>query len=180
MQLGQPVRVERLALFERQVAADKIVIENIVVDGRIEQMTVETRTSLADALRDELGVTSVRLGCEQGVCGSCSVVVDGVAQRSCLTLAVQADGTQVETLAGLAEGIEDLRSAFSRHFAVQCGFCASGVLVTAAVWLTTASAVDEDAVRSMLSGNVCRCSGYEGMVRAVLEVAADRGLTGSG
>lgn len=151
----------------------------IVVDGRSERLSLETRTSLADALRDELAVTSVRLGCEQGVCGSCAVVVDGVAQRSCLTLAVQVDGASVETLSGVADRIEDLRAAFARNFAVQCGFCASGVLVTAALWLDAAPLVDEAAIRTMLSGNVCRCSGYEGMVRAVRETAEARGLTGS-
>lgn len=165
------------------VPANETVAVELVVDGEVERVSVEGRTSLADALRDELAVTAVRVGCEQGVCGSCTVVVDGVAQRSCLTLAVQADGATVETLSGLADGIEDLRAAFARHFAVQCGFCASGVLVTAATWLTSmpdVTEVDEGAVRAMLSGNVCRCSGYDGMVRAVMDVAAARGLMSRG
>ena len=156
--------------------AGSFVPVTVRVDGTDERVAVEARTSLADALRNQLGVNGVRVGCEQGVCGSCTVLVDGVSQRSCLTLAVQADGAEVTTIAGLADAIDDLRAAFSRHFAVQCGFCASGALVTAAEWLSSdpRPPVDEAAVREMLSGTICRCTGYDGMVRAILEVASDR------
>ena len=149
---------------------------DMVVDGESVSVRVEPRTSLADALREEAGVTSVRIGCEQGVCGSCTVAVDGVAQRSCLTFAVQADGASITTVAGIdalvGEVGEALRDALSRHFALQCGFCASGLVVTAAQWLSQQPSTDEDEVRRMLSGNICRCSGYDGMVRAIVEVAA--------
>lgn len=147
---------------------------NLRVDGVEESIVVEARTSLADGLRDQLGVTAIRVGCEQGVCGSCTVMVDGMSQRSCLTLAVQVEGAEVTTVAGLADTIDDLRAAFSRNFAVQCGFCASGALVTAAEWLTTDPDPDEDDVRRMLSGTICRCTGYDGMVRAILETAQRR------
>ena len=158
----------------KRVLAGTTVGVELSVDGTPVAIAVESRVSLADALRDELGMTSVRVGCEQGVCGTCTVLLDGRSQRSCLTLAVQADGAEITTVAGLAATLDDLRSALSRHFAVQCGFCAAGLLVTAAEWLATDPNPDEAAVRSMLSGNVCRCSGYNGMVHAILEVAQAR------
>lgn len=156
------------------IEPDGEVAVDLVVDGRSERLRAEPRTSLADALRDQLGVTGVRVGCEQGVCGSCTVVIDGVSQRSCLALAVQADGAEVTTVAGLTDAVDDLRAALSRHFALQCGFCASGLVVTAAEWLADDPRPDEVAVRQMLSGNICRCSGYDGMVRAIVEVAGRR------
>jgi 2-furoyl-CoA dehydrogenase 2Fe-2S iron sulfur subunit len=146
----------------------------LTVDGRSERLRVEPRLSLADALRDQLGVTGVRVGCEQGVCGTCTVVIDDVSQRSCLVLAIQAEGSHVTTVAGLSDAVDDLRAALTRHFALQCGFCASGLMVTAAEWLAGEPDPDEAAVRRMLSGNICRCSGYEGMVRAIVEVAEAR------
>lgn len=146
------------------------------VDGRARTTPVEARTSLADALR-AVGVTGVKLGCEQGVCGSCTVLLDGTSQRSCLVLAVQAEGVEVTTAAGLTEPIEELRAAFVDHFAVQCGFCASGVLVTAAAELAerqragTLDGLDRGTIAGLLSGNVCRCTGYGSMVAAIDQAA---------
>lgn len=148
----------------------------LTVDGRELTTTVEARTSLADAIR-AAGVTGVKLGCEQGVCGTCTVLVDGKSQRSCLVLAVQAESVEITTAAGLAGPIEELRTAFVDHFAVQCGFCASGVLVTAAAELAereragTLEDLDDDAVAGLLSGNVCRCTGYGSMVAAIGQAA---------
>ncbi|MGY9072985.1 MAG: (2Fe-2S)-binding protein [Acidimicrobiales bacterium] len=145
---------------------------NFRVDGRVICSTVEPRLSLADHLREDLGVTAVRVGCEQGVCGSCTVMLDGVSARACCTLAVQVDGAEVETVVGLADELEAVRAAFTRNFAIQCGFCASGVLVTAAEFLRTHPTATESEIRAMLSGTICRCTGYEGMVQALLELAS--------
>ncbi|MEL7207164.1 MAG: 2Fe-2S iron-sulfur cluster-binding protein [Actinomycetota bacterium] len=148
----------------------------LAVDGEERTVVVESRTSLADALR-AAGVTGVKLGCEQGVCGSCTVLLDGRSQRSCLVLAVQADEVAITTAAGLTGPIEELRAAFVDHFAVQCGFCASGVLVTAAAELSereragTLGDLDGDAIVGLLSGNVCRCTGYGSMVAAISQAA---------
>jgi len=155
----------------RRVEAGERAEVTVEIDGRRETASVDARTNLADFARG-VGATSVRVGCEQGVCGSCTVMLDDMSVRSCLVLAVQADGSRVETLAGIGGRIDELRAAFARHFALQCGFCASGILVTAAEWLAGDPVVDEAEVRRMLSANVCRCTGYEGMVRAILEVAS--------
>lgn len=157
----------------------------LTVDGRPRSVTVQARTSLADAVRSA-GVTGVKLGCEQGVCGSCTVLLDGTSQRSCLVLAVQAIGVEITTAATLTGPMEVLRSAFVDHFAVQCGFCASGVLVTAAAELAereqagTLDELDGDAVAGLLSGNVCRCTGYESMVDAILQAARQLGAGAAG
>lgn len=158
------------------VAAEGEVPVVLAVDGRELSAAVEARTSLADAVR-AVGVTGVKLGCEQGVCGSCTVLLDGESQRSCLVLAVQAEGVEITTAAGLAGPIDELRSAFVDHFAVQCGFCASGVLVTAAAELAererngTLNQLDQSTVAGLLSGNVCRCTGYGSMVAAITQAA---------
>ncbi|MEM7015824.1 MAG: (2Fe-2S)-binding protein [Pseudomonadota bacterium] len=154
-------------------ANDRHVVR-LNVDGRDVSLSVEPRTNLADGLREELGITSVRVGCEQGICGACSVLIDGVSQRACLTLAVQANGQVVTTAAGLGDEIDDLRDALQHHFAFQCGFCASGILITAASWLANSPEPDEMEVRRMLTDNMCRCTGYAGMVKAILDVATQR------
>ncbi|MBB6305901.1 2Fe-2S iron-sulfur cluster-binding protein [Xanthobacter tagetidis] len=135
---------------------------------------VEPRTSLADFLRDACGLTGTHLGCEHGVCGACTVLLDGAPVRGCLTYAVQADDRAVETVEGFADDaiVADLRTAFSRHHALQCGFCTPGMLVTAQDIVRRLGAVDEARIREELSGNLCRCTGYAGIVRAIAEVAA--------
>jgi 2-furoyl-CoA dehydrogenase 2Fe-2S iron sulfur subunit len=134
------------------------------------------RLLLSDFLRHELGATGTHVGCEHGVCGACTVRIDGVAARSCLTLAVQCDGRRVDTVEGLAAGgvLSDLQEAFRRHHALQCGFCTAGILMSCADWLARVPSPTEAQVREMLSGHLCRCTGYAPIVAAVLDVAARR------
>lgn len=149
---------------------------SVVVNGRLVERTVPARLTLADFLRDELQLTGTHLGCEHGVCGACSVFVDGRGVRACLMLAVQADGTRVTTVEGL-DGFEEtqrLRQAFSARGGLQCGFCTPGFLVSAVELLRdpdTEKPLTEDSVREALSGNICRCTGYQGIVQAVLDAA---------
>ena len=137
---------------------------------------VAARISLADFLRDELSLTGTKLGCEHGVCGACTVLLNGVAARSCLTLAAQADGAEVTTVEGLEDGRElnELQASFREHHALQCGFCTAGFLVTATALLESDDSPSEGQVRDVLSGNICRCTGYETIVDAVMAVAATR------
>jgi aerobic-type carbon monoxide dehydrogenase small subunit (CoxS/CutS family) len=137
--------------------------------------TVESRLSLAEMLRSRLRLTGTHLGCEHGVCGACTVLVDGAAVRSCLMLAVQVDGRSVETVENLASGDElnPLQEAFSKHHAVQCGFCTSGFLMSATAALREGPITSDDEARECLSGNICRCTGYAGMVRALVEVGSE-------
>jgi aerobic carbon-monoxide dehydrogenase small subunit len=144
----------------------------LCLNGAPERVVVPDRMTFADALRDRLGRTGTKLGCEQGVCGSCTVLVDGATARSCLMLAGQADGADVVTVEGLSDisiAGRALQEAFSRHDALQCGFCTPGFLM-ASLELLTEEELDEGRVREGLSGNLCRCTGYGGIVRAVLEV----------
>jgi aerobic-type carbon monoxide dehydrogenase small subunit (CoxS/CutS family) len=146
---------------------------SLVVNGRRETGLVEPRTTLADFLRGTLGLTGTHVGCEQGVCGACTVVVDGVAVRSCLHFAVQAEGCEVQTVEGLAgDGLHPLQQAFWDAQALQCGFCTPGLLMTALVALGERRGWDRESLRARLSGNLCRCTGYQTVVDAVL--AADR------
>jgi aerobic-type carbon monoxide dehydrogenase small subunit (CoxS/CutS family) len=148
---------------------DESVAIDITVNGVRYRRSVPARLLLADLLREELSLTGTHLGCEHGICGACTVICDGGAVRSCLMLAVQADGSSVTTVEGLANGeqLAPLQQCFADHFALQCGFCTAGFLMT-----TTAEArrgMDEDEVRHLLSGNICRCTGYQPIVDAVLE-----------
>ena len=135
---------------------------------------VEPRTSLVDFLRDTLRLTGTHIGCEHGVCGACTVIVGGDAVRSCLMLAVQAEGEKVITVEGLSndEALTPLQAAFRKHHALQCGFCTPGMLTTAHALLTQEPKADADRVRAVLSGNLCRCTGYIPIVEAVLEARA--------
>ena len=144
------------------------------VNGKPVEVEVEPRVSLADCLRDTLGLTGTHLGCEHGVCGACTVIVDGDAVRSCLMLAVQAAGSSVVTIEGLSldEGLTPLQTAFRKHHALQCGFCTPGMLTTAHALLTDEPDADEARIRSVLSGNLCRCTGYIPIVEAILEARA--------
>jgi 2-furoyl-CoA dehydrogenase 2Fe-2S iron sulfur subunit len=139
----------------------------------------EPRLLLTDFLRHELGATGTHVGCEHGVCGACTVRVDGVACRACLMLAVQVDGRTVDTVEGLSTDglLGDLQAAFKKHFALQCGFCTAGILMSCAHWLEQLVAPpDEASVREMLSGHICRCTGYTPIVAAVMEVANSRNM----
>jgi aerobic-type carbon monoxide dehydrogenase small subunit (CoxS/CutS family) len=143
------------------------------VNGRRELGRAEPRTTLADFLREELRLTGTHVGCEQGVCGACTVVLDGVAVRSCLLFAVQAEGCEVQTVEGLAQDdrLHPLQQAFWDAQALQCGFCTPGLLMTALVALRERSDWTRAELRDRLSGNLCRCTGYEPIVDAVLAAA---------
>jgi aerobic carbon-monoxide dehydrogenase small subunit len=148
----------------------------LLVNGREVVRNVVVRRLLADFLREDLGLTATRLACEHGVCGACTVIVDGRSVRSCLMLAVQAHGTEVSTVEGMADGdrLHPLQQAFWEHHALQCGFCTSGFLMTALELVESRSSTDEEGVRQALSGNLCRCTGYANVVAAVLSVIRDR------
>lgn len=146
----------------------------ILINGTPTPLNGEHRLALADFLR-ESGINSVHLGCEHGVCGTCNVLVDGQCVRSCLALAHACAGSKVVSLEGLQDTLAgSLRAAFTRHHALQCGYCTPGVFVAAYDLLAEGAPLDEALVRERLSGNICRCTGYQGIVEAVLEVAASR------
>lgn len=131
--------------------------------------------TLADFLRDVVGLTGTHLGCEHGVCGACTILVDGRTARSCLMLAVQAEGHELTTVEGLADPngpLHPVQEAFSRHHALQCGFCTPGFLMTVVEYLHEGPSTDEREIRDRLSGNLCRCTGYHNIVLAVQELAA--------
>ncbi len=143
------------------------------VNGTEVERTVEVRQSLADFLREELHLTGTHLGCEHGVCGACTVLLDGEAVRSCLLLAAQCDGAQVTTVESLAQGeqLHPLQEAFLAEHGLQCGFCTPGMLMTALAFLRETPNPTEHEVRAALAGNLCRCTGYQGIVAAVLRAA---------
>ena len=144
------------------------------VNGRPVEIEVAARTTLADCLRHQLELTGTHVGCEHGICGACTVLVDGEAVRSCLMLAVQAQGAKVVTVEGLSldEGLTPLQAAFKKHHALQCGFCTPGMLTTLHALLTEEPHADEERIREVLSGNLCRCTGYIPIVEAALEARA--------
>jgi aerobic carbon-monoxide dehydrogenase small subunit len=148
-------------------------VEVVVNGGRV-TLEVEPRKSLADALREDLGLTGTHLGCEQGVCGACTVIANGEGIRSCLVLAAQCDGWDVRTIEGIVhdEGLHPVQRAFHEHHALQCGFCTPGFVTLAVAALERDPALDRDAIVELVSSNLCRCTGYESIVRA-LETAAD-------
>jgi len=149
---------------------------SLTVNGVERTAEVAERRTLADFLREELGLTGTHLGCEHGICGSCTVIVDGVSARSCLMLAVQADGAEVTTIEGLMEGGElgPLQQACRDSHAFQCGYCTPGFLMTATELLSDNPKPTEGEVREAISGNLCRCTGYESIVAAIM-LAAERG-----
>jgi carbon-monoxide dehydrogenase small subunit len=147
---------------------------NFILNAQKVRGDVLPRLTLADFLRERAGLTGTHLGCEHGACGSCTVIVDGAAVRSCLMLAVQADGSEVVTVEGLAPGedLSPLQVAFRKHHALQCGFCTPGILTTMHALLTEEPDAGEQRIREVLSGNICRCTGYLPIVDAVMD---DRG-----
>jgi aerobic-type carbon monoxide dehydrogenase small subunit (CoxS/CutS family) len=146
----------------------------LVVNGTSYVGEVEPRVHLGDFLRQDLGLTGTHLGCEHGVCGACTVIFDGVAVRSCLMLAVQADGATIQTVEGLATeaGMHPLQRAFHERHALQCGFCTPGMLMSLVAYLSNNPTADEASIRTAISGNLCRCTGYQAIVEAALDVAA--------
>lgn len=148
----------------------------LTVNGRETVLDVPARTHLADALREQLGLTGTHLGCEHGVCGACTVEIDGAPARSCIAFGAACEGAVVRTI----EGFEDdavmaaLRAAFTAHHALQCGYCTPGMLITARDIVQRLPEADEARVRRELAGNLCRCTGYQGIVDAILSVLATR------
>lgn len=148
----------------------------LVVNRKTYHARVECRTTLADALRSHLGLTGTHLGCEHGVCGACTVLVDGRTVRGCLMLAAQAEDCAITTVEGLAceETLNDLQEAFRSHHGLQCGFCTSGILMSLTELLDENPDADEEAIRLALSGHLCRCTGYQNIVAAALAVVGQR------
>jgi carbon-monoxide dehydrogenase small subunit len=143
------------------------------VNGRDYQVRVEPRRTLADALREDCGLTGTHLGCEHGVCGACTVLVGGEPVRSCLMFAVQAEGTTIRTVEGLANGEElhPLQQAFWDHHGLQCGFCTPGFLMLAAGVLEKQPTIGDEELRHVLASNLCRCTGYQNIIKAVRAAA---------
>ncbi|MFT6672784.1 MAG: carbon-monoxide dehydrogenase small subunit [Afipia broomeae] len=141
----------------------------VTVNGVVHEESVEPRLLLADFLRNTLGLTGTHIGCEHGVCGACTIIVNGDSVRSCLLLAVQMDGCEIETVEGLGtiHNMGVIQEAFREHHALQCGFCTPGMLITAKDLIAKHPLATDDDIREGLSGNLCRCTGYENIVRAV-------------
>jgi carbon-monoxide dehydrogenase small subunit len=159
---------------EANAVAERQLVRTIAVmiNSRRYERRVSTRKSLADFLREDIGLTGTHVGCEHGVCGACSLMVDGVLLRSCLMLAVQAEGCEVTTIEGLGQNeLHAVQQAFWDHHALQCGFCTPGMVLTVLDLVTRKGELSEAEVRENLSANICRCTGYQFIVDATLEVA---------
>ncbi|GAB3305661.1 2Fe-2S iron-sulfur cluster binding domain-containing protein [Epidermidibacterium keratini] len=146
----------------------------VIVNGREHELVIESRRTLADMLRQDLGLTGTHLGCEHGICGACTVLLDDEPVRACLIFGVQADGRSVRTVEDLADGdsLSELQQAFSKHHGLQCGFCTPGFLMLAESYLASRPEPDKDEIRDVVASNLCRCTGYQGIVEAIHEVAA--------
>jgi aerobic-type carbon monoxide dehydrogenase small subunit (CoxS/CutS family) len=152
----------------------------LTINGAKKTLNASSRVTLADALRDVARLTGTHVGCEHGVCGACTVIVDGLAVRSCLMLAVQAAGSEITTVEGLAHKgeLSALQASFRKHHAVQCGFCTPGILTTMHALLNEEPDADEERIRDVLSGNICRCTGYVQIVEAVMDARASYSRSG--
>jgi 2-furoyl-CoA dehydrogenase 2Fe-2S iron sulfur subunit len=161
----------------RRVNKDQKARVSLTLNGRKMSAEAEPRMLLSDFLRHSLGATGTHVGCEHGVCGCCTVQIDGTAVRSCLTLALQAEGRDVKTVESLADAdgkLNKLQQAFQNHHALQCGFCTPGILMSFTDFLSRNPTPTEDELRDVLSGHICRCTGYAGIMAALKEAA---GLT---
>ena len=147
----------------------------VTVNGRAHEVEIESRRTLADVLRHDLGYTGTHLGCEHGICGACTVLLDGLPVRACLVFGVQANGCEVETVEGLeSEGkLNRLQEAFSAHHGLQCGFCTPGFLMLATAFLRENLDPSEEEIREAMSSNLCRCTGYQGIIEAVRAAAGN-------
>jgi aerobic carbon-monoxide dehydrogenase small subunit len=156
-------------------AASEARMISLAVNGDVRSASAEPRVTLVDFLRHGLRLTGTHVGCEQGVCGACTVLVDGSAVRSCLMLAVQAEGKQIQTIEArdTPTALSFLRAAFAKHHALQCGYCTPGMLLTLVEFLRDFPMPTEQQIREGISGNLCRCTGYHNIVKATLEAAAD-------
>jgi carbon-monoxide dehydrogenase small subunit len=160
---------------------ERFIDISLRVNGEDVQERVEARKTLVDFLRDDLGLTGSHIGCEQGVCGACTVLLEGEVVRGCLVLAVQCDGAAVETIEGISDSgvIADLQDAFQRRNALQCGFCTPGMLIGAQNLLARGGVPSRDRIREHISGNYCRCTGYQAIVDAIEFIAKIRAQTGA-
>jgi carbon-monoxide dehydrogenase small subunit len=156
-----------------RVLMDKVDIV-LDINGAAHEVSVESRRILADVIRDDCGLTGTHIGCEHGVCGACTVLVDGAPVRSCLMFAVQANGKKIRTVEGLQHGVvlHPLQEAFIEHHALQCGFCTPGFLMLALGVLEEKPSIEDDELLDLLSSNLCRCTGYENILKAVKAAAA--------
>ena len=156
--------------------SDRVEID-VEINGRRRTVAVDARDTLADHLRNDQKLTGIKLGCEHGVCGACTILMNGAAVRSCLTLAAQGDGRSIRTVEDLSDGaaLSPLQEAFKRHHALQCGFCTAGFLISATELLESNPSPTRDEVIEALSGNLCRCTGYQTIVEAVLDAAGQIG-----
>lgn len=154
----------------------------IVVNGEVRHASCDPRTTLVDFLRDALSLTGTHVGCEHGVCGACTILLEGESVRSCLLFAVQADGARITTVEGLSSprAMNDLQLAFQAAHALQCGFCTPGILMTATAFLRENPDPTEAEVKVAISGNICRCTGYQPIIAAILNCARDRLAANSG
>jgi len=160
-----------------QLSKDVRHTVTLTLNGDVVSGYAEPRMLLSDFLTHEIGITSCHVGCEHGVCGACTVLVDGTVMRGCLTLAVQAEGTTVETSENLASDdneLSELQLAFKKHHGLQCGYCTPGILMSLTAYLKETPKPTEEELRDMLSGHLCRCTGYVGMVKAVLDYCENR------
>jgi 2-furoyl-CoA dehydrogenase 2Fe-2S iron sulfur subunit len=157
----------------RRVNRDQRATVSVTLNGRRLSAEAEPRMSLSDFIRHALGATGTHVGCEHGVCGACTVLIDGIAVRSCLTLAVQADGREITTVEALANdgALNPLQQSFRNNHALQCGFCTPGILMSFTDFLRRNPRPSEAEVVEVLSGHICRCTGYAGIIAAVLEAA---------
>lgn len=151
---------------------------DLVVNGQMVSRQVPARLLLADFLRQDLGLTGTHVGCEHGVCGACTILLNGETARACLMFAVQAQGCELTTIEGLTpeDGLSPLQQSFCGHHAMQCGFCTPGMIVTAEAFLARGEPIDAESVREAMSGNICRCTGYLPIVEAVMEEGLRRSL----
>ena len=167
----------------RRVTKDQKVRIALTLNGRKQSAETEPRMLLSDFLRHSLGATGTHVGCEHGVCGCCTVMIDGAAVRSCLTLAVQAEGKDVrtvESLAGPGGKLNKLQQAFQNNHALQCGFCTPGILMSFTDYLARNPKPSEEELRDVLSGHICRCTGYAGIMAALMEAAGLKKDAGTG
>ena len=164
-----------------KISRDNRVSISVLLNGQTRSGYAESRTLLSDFLRHELGATGTHVGCEHGVCGACTVRIDSVAVRSCLMLAAQAEGRRLDTVEGLADRdglLNDLQQAFRRNHALQCGFCTAGILMSCMDYLDRVKNPSEQQVRELLSGHLCRCTGYTNIVQAIMQVVQERHARG--
>jgi 2-furoyl-CoA dehydrogenase 2Fe-2S iron sulfur subunit len=157
-----------------EIAADEEITVRFTLNGQPREGKASPRMQLADFLRHVLRAYGTHVGCEHGICGACTILIDGRAVRSCMIYAVQVDGTDIRTVEGLtpnANDLTELQAAFRRNHALHCGFCTPGILMSCVQFLQENPSPDEHSIREMLSGHLCRCTGYDGIVRAILEAA---------